>query len=277
MTRLSIISATWTPRAVVCATALALLGACASPDPALTRAAPYDPFEESNRINHENSKRVDRAIIRPVAQGYSAIMPDPAETAISNFATNLSLPGAMVNSALQGNGVGMTSDFYRFLVNSTLGLGGMIDVATKLNMPAATDADFGQTLYTWGVNEGPYIELPLLGPSTSRAVAGRVVDLFTNPLGYVIEEPEIYYTTTARGARALTGRGRYSESINSVLDDSADSYAATRSLYLQNRRYKVGRGGSDAYLDPNDTTGSDAATQAVRPAVSADFEDPYEQ
>lgn len=204
-------------------------------------------------------------------------MPDPAETAISNFATNLSLPGAMVNSALQGNGVGMTSDFYRFLVNSTLGLGGMIDVATKLNMPAATDADFGQTLYTWGVNEGPYIELPLLGPSTSRAVAGRVVDLFTNPLGYVIEEPEIYYTTTARGARALTGRGRYSESINSVLDDSADSYAATRSLYLQNRRYKVGRGGSDAYLDPNDTTGSDAATQAVRPAVSADFEDPYEQ
>ncbi len=253
--------------------ALALLGACGAPDPAVTRGAPYDPYEQSNRLNHERNKRIDRAVLRPVAAGYSAFVPDDVETVISNFSTNLSLPGAMVNNILQGNGVGLTSDFYRFLVNSTLGLGGLIDVATDLNMPAKSDADFGQTLYVWGVHEGPYVELPLLGPSTSRAAAGRVVDLFTNPLGYAIEDPEAYYALGARGARALSGRGRYSESIDSVLYDSADSYAATRSLYLQNRRYKVGSSGSGAYLDPYDTTGG---TPAAAP-VSAEFEDPYDQ
>ncbi len=277
MTGLYNFFAPYASRAIVCAVALTLLEACAAHDPALTRSAPYDPYEESNRINHERNKRVDRAVLRPVADGYRAFMPDDLETGISNFATNLSLPGAMVNNALQGNGVGMTSDFYRFLINSTLGIGGIIDVATRLDMPAATDADFGQTLYTWGVHEGPYVELPLLGPSTSRAAAGRVVDMFTNPLGYVIEDPEIYYVAGARVSRALSGRGRYSESIDSVLYDSADSYAATRSLYLQNRRFKVGNGGSDAYLDPYDTIGSSTAGQTVRPAVSANFEDPYDQ
>ncbi len=257
--------------------ALALLGACASPDPAVTRGMPYDPYEQSNRRTHEQNKSIDRAVLRPVAEGYHAAVPDDVETGISNFATNLSLPGAMVNNALQGNGVGLTSDFYRFLVNSTLGLGGLIDVATRLDMPAATDADFGQTLYAWGVHEGPYVELPLLGPSTSRAAAGRVVDIFTNPLGYVIEDPEIYYVAGARVSRALSGRGRYSESIDSVLYDSADSYAASRSLYLQNRRYKVGSAGSDTYLDPYDAIGGNAAAQVGSPAVSADFEDPYDQ
>lgn len=275
--RLSLISATMIPRAAACVTALALLSACASPDPALTSGTPFDPFEASNRINHENTKRLDRAFLRPLAEGYSAAMPDPAETAISNFSNNFSMPGSIVNNALQGNGVGMTSDFYRFLVNTTLGLGGIIDVATKMNMPPNTNADFGQTLYTWGVNEGPYVELPLLGPSTSRAAAGRVVDWFTNPLAYFVEDPEIYYVAGARGARALTGRGRYSESINSVLYDSADSYAASRSYYLQNRRYKIGNRGSDAYLDPYDTDQGGPAAPAGAPAVSADFEDPYDQ
>ena len=234
----------------------------------MTRGTPYDPFEASNRINHENTKRSEHLVVRPLAEAYSAAMPDVAETGISNFATNISLPGAMVNSALQGNGVGMTSDFYRFLVNSTLGIGGLIDVATKMGMPARTDADFGQTLFPWGVNEGPYVELPLLGPSTSRAAAGRVVDWFTNPLYFFIEEPEIYYVVGARGARALTGRGRYSESINSTLYDSADSYAATRSNYLQNRRYKIGNRGNDASLNPHD------ADQGSAPAISAEFKDP---
>ncbi len=261
------------PRAAICVVLLALLAACGQPDPALTSSVPYDPYEASNRLNHERNKRLDRAVLRPVAMGYSAVVPDDVETVISNFATNLSLPGAMVNSALQGNGVGLTSDFYRFLVNTTLGLGGLIDVATDLNMPDATYTDFGETLYTWGVHEGPYIQLPVIGPSTSRAAAGRVVDLFTNPLGYVIEDPEVYYALGTRASKGLTSRGRYSESIDSVLHDSADSYAASRSLYLQNRRFKVGSGGSEAYLDPYDTT----AGAPAGPGVSADFEDPYDQ
>ncbi|MFX0545154.1 VacJ family lipoprotein [Roseovarius sp. S1116L3] len=271
MTRISHLSA---PRAGIAIAALTLVVACGhQPDPAVTRGAPYDPYEQSNRITHNQNKAIDRAVVQPVAKGYRAFMPDDLETAVSNFSTNFSLPGAMVNSALQGNGVGLTSDFYRFLVNTTLGLGGLIDVATDLNMPARTDADFGQTLYAWGVHEGPYVELPLLGPSTSRAAAGRVVDVFTNPLGYWIEDPESYYVAGVRTARGLTGRGRYAESINSVLYDSADSYAASQSLYLQNRRFKLGNGGTSDYLDPYDTTGG----AAPGTAVSADFEDPYDQ
>ncbi len=254
--------------------ALALLGACAGPDPALTRGEPYDPFEQSNRMNHERNKRLDSAVLRPVSMSYSAVVPDPVETGISNFSTNLSLPGAIVNNALQGNGVGLTSDFYRFLVNTTLGLGGLIDVATRLDMPAATDADFGQTLYAWGVHEGPYIQLPLLGPSTSRAAVGRVVDIFTNPLRYAYTDDDAYYALGARASRGMTNRARYGEMIDSVLYDSADSYAATRSLYLQNRRYKLRGGGSDTYLDPYDGPG---AVPAAPAAVSADYEDPYDQ
>lgn len=257
--------------------AVALLGACGhQPDPAVTRAAPYDPYEQSNRRNHDFNKSLDTAVLRPVSKGYSAFMPDDLETAIGNFSTNLSLPGSMANNMLQGNGRGATEDFYRFLVNSTLGLGGLIDTASDLNMPASNDADFGKTLYVWGVHEGPYVELPALGPSTSRAAVGRVVDLFTNPLDFVIEEPEVYYALGARGSRAMTSRGRYSDSIDSVLYDSADSYAATRNLYLQNRRYKVGSGGSDTYLDPYDTSGGTTAAAAAS-AVSADYKDPYDQ
>lgn len=249
----------------------ALVAACGHvPDPAVTRSAPYDPYEQSNRINHENSKRIDRNIIRPVAKGYSAILPDPVETGISNFAANLSLPGAMVNSTLQGNGVNLTSDFYRFLVNTTFGLGGLVDVATGIGMPARSEADFGQTLYTWGVHEGPYVELPLIGPNTARSVAGRGVDFFTNPLGYWIQDPESYYALGTRVGRGLSSRTRFSDSIDSVLYDSADSYAQARTLYLQNRRFKLGSAGTDAYLDPYDTTGGGGA-------VSANFEDPYDQ
>ncbi|MFD0859740.1 MlaA family lipoprotein [Roseovarius aquimarinus] len=263
------------PRLALSLAALAIVAACGhKPDPAVTRGAPFDPNEQSNRKNHAFNKSVDRAVVRPVADGYSAFMPDDLETAVSNFSTNLSLPGAMVNSTLQGNGVGLTSDFYRFLVNSTLGLGGLIDVATDLGMPDRTDADFGQTLYAWGVHEGPYVEMPVFGPSTSRHAAGRFVDFFTNPLEYWIQDPESYYALGTGAASGLTSRARFGDTIDSVLYDSADSYAVSRSVYLQNRRFKLGTGGSENYLDPYDTT---PGAPSAGGAVSADFEDPYEQ
>ncbi len=254
--------------------ALALLGACAGPDPAVRRGAPHDPYEQSNRRNHDFNKALDKSLLRPVSQGYAAFVPDDIETVVSNFSTNLSLPGAIVNNILQGNGRGATSDFYRLLVNTTIGLGGLIDTATDLNMPDATDADFGKTLYVWGVHEGPYVELPALGPSTTRAAVGRVVDMFTNPLEYAFTDDDVYYAAGARVSKGLTSRGRYGDTIDSVLYDSADSYAATRSIYLQNRRYKVGSVGSDAYLDPYDTAEGSRAAPA---AASANYEDPYDQ
>lgn len=244
------------------------MAACAQPDPALTRGEPFDPYEAENRKMHEFNRAVDRAIVRPAGRGYTKAIPDDVETLVSNFAENLSLPAAMVNSMLQGNGRAASQDLYRFIVNTTIGLGGLIDTASDLNMPAKSDADFGQTLYVWGVNEGPYVELPLLGPSTTRAAVGRFVDLFTNPLSYAVESPESFYGTAASVSSGLSARGQYSDTIDSILYESADSYAASRSIYLQNRRFRVSGGGSDAFLDPYDSGTS---------ALSDPYEDPYEQ
>lgn len=261
-------------RAGLCAVALVLAAACTkSPDPAVTGTTPYDPYEASNRRNHAFNKAVDRAFVSSDEEGTG--LPEDALTVAGNFSENLSMPGAIVNNMLQGNGRGATSDFYRFLVNTTLGLGGLIDTATDLGMPAATDADFGQTLYVWGVHEGPYVELPFIGPATSRAAAGRVVDIFTNPLRYAYTDNDVYYATGAHIAGRLDDRARYDEAIDALIYDSADSYAAARSLYLQRRRFELEDGGSGAMRDPYDTTAGEPASAA--PPVSADFEDPYDQ
>ncbi len=241
------------------------LGACAKPPATHPTDAAYDPYEASNRKVHAFNRSLDRSVVRPAGRGYAAFMPDDIEDGIGRFADNLSIPSAVVNNILQGNMKGATEDTYRFLVNSTLGLLGFFDPATELNMPAATDADFGQTLHVWGAREGAYIELPLLGPSTERDTVGRVVDLFTNPLSYWLEDPESYYPTAAAISSGLSNRGRYSATIDSILYESADSYAQARSLYIQNRRFKVEGGTAGAYSDPYDSPYTDG------------LEDPYDQ
>ncbi|MEO3416750.1 VacJ family lipoprotein [Roseovarius sp. CAU 1744] len=231
---------------------LGILMACAHPEQVVSRGQTPDPYEKFNRKVHKFNRGLDRALIRPAGKGYSAAIPDDIETAIGRFAFNLSIPSAVVNSVLQGNMRGAIQDTARFAVNSTVGLGGFFDPASELSMPAPTDADFGQTLYVWGVQEGNYGEVPILGPGTDRHLAGKVVDVFTNPLTYVLPDPEKYYGTGASLASRLSDRARYSDTIDSVLYESEDSYAATRSLYLQNRRFKLDGGRSDNYRDPYD-------------------------
>lgn len=250
-----------------------MLSACAQPDPSLTRNAPFDPFEAENRRMHDFNRSLDRTIVRPAGTGYANAIPDDIEMVIGNFAENLSLPSAIVNNILQGNGRGATSDFYRLLVNTTFGLGGLFDTATELEMPAKTGTDFGQTLYVWGVHEGPYLELPLLGPSTTREAVGRTVDLFTNPLSYVLPSPEKYLGTVAGVASSLGQRGRYSGTIDSILYESADSYAVSQSFYLQNRRFKLGMGDGEGYLDPYDTGAAPADPYDT--GLTDAYEDPY--
>jgi len=230
----------------------AVLAACSTPGPDHPPGDPFDPNEDRNRKVHAFNKSVDRAVLRPVSRGYSAFMPDDIETAINRFSFNLSIPQAVVNNILQGNMRGDTEDTYRFVVNTTVGLGGFFDPASELGMPDATDTDFGETLHVWGVQEGAYQETPFFGPSTERDSAGRIVDLFTNPLSYLVETPESYIDTAASVSATLTQRERFSDTVDSVLYDSADSYAQARSLYLQNRRFELGGRGDDAYLDPYD-------------------------
>lgn len=225
----------------------------------------FDPYEAANRDVHEFNRSLDRAILRPAGRGYAAFLPDDIEDAIGRFSFNLSIPRSVVNNVLQGNMRGATEDSYRFLVNSTVGLFGIFDPASELNMPDATGADFGQTLHAWGTPEGAYIEVPFLGPTTERDLAGDVVDLFTNPLSYVLNDPESYYGTAASVSSDLSDRGRFSATIDSILYESADSYEQTKSIYTQNRRFEVENGTAGAYSDPYDTP------------YSAALEDPYDE
>ncbi len=209
----------------------------------------YDPYEKQNRSVHAFNRGLDRALVRPAAVGYSTILPDEIEDSIGNFASNLGEPSVMINSLLQGDfrGAGLSS--VRFLANSTLGLLGLFDPAAEFKLPEH-DTDFGETLHVWGVGEGPYLELPVLGPSTTRDTTGIVVDLFTNPLGYVLNEPERYYGTVAGAASGLSTRGRFTETVDSILYDSADSYAQARLIYLQNRRFELGSEDATSEIDP---------------------------
>ena len=204
-----------------------------------------------NRRNHELNRTLDRSLVGPAGRGYSDAVPEPLQVTVSNFSSNLSLPGTVVNNLLQGNLEGAAQNTVRFVVNTVLGIGGLGDPASEIGI-FEVEADFGQTLHVWGVPEGAFVELPVLGPSTERDAVGRVVDLFTNPLSYVLPSPEKYYGTGAALASRLGDRGRYSDTIESILYESADSYAQSRLIYLQNRRFELGGDDGSAYVDPYD-------------------------
>jgi len=245
------------PRRALAALTLALVAGCTTPDSPLPPGQVFDPYEAGNRKTHAFNRKLDKALLKPASEGYAGAIPVDIRTAIGRFAENLSMPQAIVNGVLQGNMKGATEDTYRFLVNTTVGLGGFFDPATEMGMPSGTGTDFGETLDVWGVPQGAYLELPVLGPSTERAATGRIVDLFTDPLGYALPRPERYYSTGVSVLDGIGKRGRYSETINSILYESADSYAASRSVYLQNRGFRLGRGTEEDYVDPYDMQFSD--------------------
>ncbi|MEM6308654.1 MAG: VacJ family lipoprotein [Pseudomonadota bacterium] len=200
----------------------------------------FDPYETQNRKVHAFNRGLDRALVRPAAKGYTNILPDPVEDLVSNFAANLGEPADMTNGLLQGDMQGVGTAAARFLINSTIGILGVFDVATEMGIQQY-DTNFGETLYVMGADEGPYVELPVLGPSNRRDAWGIAVDLFTNPLSYVVGTPEAYYAPIATGAARLGDRGRYSDVIDNILYESADSYAQARLIYLQNRRFDLGQ------------------------------------
>ncbi len=238
----------WAKRVGTAAIMSLSLTACAGNDRDPTDGI-HDPYETRNRALHGFNKGLDTAIVRPVARGYSAVLPDPIEDSVSNFAENFGQPANVVNSLLQADFRGAGISFSRFFFNSTIGIGGLLDPATEMAIPEH-DTDFGETLYVWGVGEGAYAEAPLLGPTTTRRSVGRIVDLFTNPLGDALPEPERYSGTLANVGARLTDRSRFSNTIDSVLYDSADSYSQSRLIYLQSRRFELGDRSDDSSLDP---------------------------
>ncbi|MFZ1470089.1 MAG: VacJ family lipoprotein [Paracoccaceae bacterium] len=214
-----------------------------------------DPLEPANRAVHGLNKGLDRVLLKPGANAYGVI-PEPVRQGVSNVAETLDLPGDIVNDVLQGNVQDAGSNFARLTVNVIFGLGGLMDVATEAGIPRAK-TDFGETLHVWGVGEGPYLELPVFGPSTGRDAVGTVVDFALNPVGQVAKGSDATAVTLAKILSKLGDRKRYSSTFDSILYDSADSYAQARLLYLQNRRFELGQtsgdtaaDGGDGFIDP---------------------------
>jgi len=221
------------PQIALLPAALAIgLSACA---PAPRISTINDPLEVQNRKRHEANKRLDQAILKPLSGAVGGKGGGPISRGISNFASNLSLPGVILNDMLQLNLPEAFSNTARFVMNSTVGLAGVLDVATQ-NGLSKQDSDFGETLYVWGMPEGRYLELPLLGPSTERDAIGKVVDFLIDPVDRLVPAPQRYVGTAAKALDTVGDRGRYSGLVDSVLYESEDSYAQSRLLYLQSRR-----------------------------------------
>ncbi|MEL0082504.1 MAG: VacJ family lipoprotein [Gammaproteobacteria bacterium] len=195
----------------------------------------YDPLESVNRTVHDFNKVFDDFVLAPVARGYDQVAPQPVKRGASNFFDNLSYPVVVVNDLLQGKFIQGGSDFARFLVNSTIGLFGIFDVATHLDM-VEHDEDLGQTLAAWGVGDGAYLVLPFYGPSNLRDGVGLIGDAFIDPL-YDIEGNGDRNALVA--AKAVdTRHGLLKE--GDLFDESAiDPYAFMRSAYRQNRAQEI--------------------------------------
>ena len=225
-----------------------MVSACATaPDPNDKEAvAEYqeinDPLEPFNRAMFEFNRGLDTLVLRPVASMYRGLVPPPVRELVSNFLSNLKTPVILLNDILQGEGDRAMNTLSRFAINTTVGILGFGDPATELGYPAHKE-DFGQTLATWGVDGGPYLVLPILGPSNPRDAVGKVVDVITDPIWHYAQNTDKDQLPTQRFiAEAVDFRQRNMEDIDDLERTSLDYYAAVRSLYRQVRDDEINNG-----------------------------------
>ncbi|HZZ13889.1 MAG TPA: MlaA family lipoprotein [Paraburkholderia sp.] len=257
-----------TPVLALAATGL-ITGCATGPD-----RKPGDPLEPVNRVVFNFNDGLDRYVAVPVAKGYQKVTPQPLRTAISNFFSNLGDLNNAANALLQLKFTDATEDIVRFAFNSTFGLGGLLDWATPAGLPKHHQ-DFGLTLGHWGVPSGPYLVLPLFGPSTVRDGLGRVVDVKFNPLNYM--EPAVrnpLYVLQFISVRSdLTG-------ATDLLQQAAlDKYSFVRDAYTQQRRARLRDTGDGAAPLPNYDDQEPGAAAPDKGAVGAptglpDYADP---
>ncbi|WP_458525082.1 MlaA family lipoprotein [Onishia taeanensis] len=230
---------------------------------------PEDPWEGFNRKVYVFNDTLDRYALKPIAQGYDYVTPSPVQTGVGNFFSNLGELGTAFNSALQWKWSNASIATGRFVINSTLGLAGLVDIASDMGI-TGREEDFGQTLAVWGVGEGPYLVLPLLGPSTVRDTAGLPVDMYTDPVSYVEEDEVAYGLTFLRLVDKRAG----------LLDQErliqGDRYSFIRDAWLQQRRFEVNDGemGDDPFAsDDFEFDDSDFAVDDDADAAEADAAD----
>ena len=198
----------------------------------------FDPLEPVNRAIFSFNNFADKIILEPAAKGYKKL-PSPIQSGIGNFLNNLKLPLVVVNQLLQGQGKNAAESSGRFIVNSTAGLFGLIDVAEKIGLEQKQE-DFGQTLATWGVGDGFYIVLPIFGPSNVRDTAGMILTYTTDPINaYAVREGEAWLLPLRTATNAIDQRSKIIDEVNALRNNSIDYYAAVRSSYYQNRKAAV--------------------------------------
>lgn len=208
------------------------------------QATVYDPLERANRGLFSVHKALDRAVARPVARGYKAVTPKPVRRGVRNVLNNLGEPLTFVNDVLQVKPSRAGQTAARFAMNSTVGVLGVFDVATKAGVPAHYE-DFGQTLGRYGVPPGPYVFVPLLGPSNVRDIGGRVADVTLNPVNHLEFENSGAVKTGMYVVNAVDARASGDEELQRLEENATDEYATYRSLYNQNRRAAIADGKSD--------------------------------
>jgi phospholipid-binding lipoprotein MlaA len=246
--------------------AIALLGGCATVGQ--DRLAEKDPLEKVNRGIWAVDMAADKVVMKPVAKVYRAVAPSPVRHGVSNLFANLTEPWSFVNNMLQGHPKRALRNLGRFAINSTVGIGGLMDHASKVGVRPAYE-DLGQTMAVWGFNGGPYLVLPLLGPSTLRDGIGSGISAYADPVNIAINQADVsvWYKRGYRAAQVISARSDLIESGgDAFLESSLDPYAAARSAYLQRRRADIMNAdeGGDAASPADDLppAGDAAATPA---------------
>ncbi|HEX2759411.1 MAG TPA: VacJ family lipoprotein [Rhizomicrobium sp.] len=224
----------------ISAFALAMaLGACSTPSP--ESLAQNDPWEATNRDIFDFDVRLDHVVMRPVTRGYRTVVPEFARDGVHNFLTNLNSPVVLANDVLQGDGDKATDTFGRMVVNTTVGVGGLIDVASKIGIPYHEN-DFGITMGKGGSAEGSYLVLPFAGPKPPRDLVGTAVDIALDPLTYAQFHGADTWKLARSGVSVIDASDQRMDAVETIERSSIDFYATTRNLYRQSRNALINEG-----------------------------------
>jgi phospholipid-binding lipoprotein MlaA len=241
-------------RGVVALVLLAFLAGCATVPPNAGQD-PRDPLESFNRQVFEFNEGLDKVVLKPLAQAYGAVLPVPVQDCLSNGFSNLREPSNALNNLLQGKASEAVSDVCRFAINTTIGLLGCFDVATRMGLEKHRE-DFGQTLGVWGVGNGPFLVLPLFGPSTIRDTVGIGVESVLDVNFWI---NDVAVRNTIFGVRTVNFRHELLKADELISEAALDKYTFVRDGYLQRRRNLVYDGNPPREKDPDDEEGEPKA------------------
>src|ERR1700761_8653077 len=217
------------------------LAGCATAPPSAEALANNDPYEQTNRETLKLNSQIDKYFVVPTVGLYFLLVPEPGRRGVHNFLGNLQLPTIFVNDMLQGEVSRAGKSMWRLLINSTLGLGGFLDPASKMGIPGHGE-DFGQTLAVWGVDEGPYLILPFLGPSNPRDATGLAVDAAIDPTNFIHFKQHLWWAAAREYFTVLDLRAQTYQTIQGIQRSSVDYYSSLRSLYRQMRNQEIRNG-----------------------------------